>query len=269
MEWFPIRHEVTGSNSAVIGGNLVLLDGVDPNWRALYNISSAPGTFPPLYHWDQYGINKEIGRRGGEWKETNLMVPAKTGFCTIQMGQNAIVISGGRVHPCVDYQCNDSSLLTGSDDWGKLSTLATKYTTLPGASGLSATEHLPDLYDGRMFHACGTYSYEGKTKLIVAGGLDEMGEKMGTTETFSEGDANWVESGNLLAPAAFLKGGTIGNTFYVVGGLVGRGAEEHADAWIYEFNGQLWEPKARMPDGRCGHGVVAVPLKYFDAFCKL
>ena len=275
-EWqqFRLRHEVTGSNSAVINGDLVLLDGVDPNWRGLYN-ASAPGTLPPIYHWDRYDINKQ------EWKEENFMAPAKTGFCTIQLGENAIVITGGMVHPCLGSQC-DSSLEP------ELSSSATKYTDLPVlgfGDYASGTEHLPNLNHGRMFHACGTYSYEGKTMLIVAGGMDKMGEKLGTTEIYSEGDASWGHAGNIFYPAAFLKGATIDGIFYLVGGWFSktrgyeeeRYTEEGADEWIYEFEPDCedcggvgaWGTRGRMPDARHGHGVVAVPLKYFDTFCKL
>lgn len=272
-DWQPfrLRHEVTGSNSAVINGDLVLLDGVDPNWRTLYN-ASAPGTLPPLYHWDRYDINKQ------EWKEENFMAPAKTGFCTIQLGENAVVITGGLVHPCLGSQCHSSL-----DP--ELSASATKYTDLP-VLGLgehaSGTEHLPNLNHGRMFHACGTYSYEGRTMLIVAGGMDKMSVEMSTAEVYSEGDASWGLADNLFSPAAFLRGATIDNTFYLVGGWFdgGRRGEERsaegrgvegADDWIYEFEPerQKWVEISRMPEARHGHGVVAVPHKYFDAFCKL
>ena len=272
-DWQPfrLRHEVTGSNSAVINGDLVLLDGVDPNWRTLYN-ASAPGTLPPLYHWDRYDINKQ------EWKEENFMAPAKTGFCTIQLGENAVVITGGLVHPCLGSQCHSSL-----DP--ELSASATKYTDLP-VLGLgehaSGTEHLPNLNHGRMFHACGTYSYEGRTMLIVAGGMDKMSVEMSTAEVYSEGDASWGLADNLFSPAAFLRGATIDNTFYLVGGWFdgGRRGEERsaegrgvegADDWIYEFEPerQKWVEISRMPEARHGHGVIAVPLKYFDALCKL
>ena len=39
-----------------------------------------------------------------EWKETKLMAPTKTKI----LGQQAIVITGGGVHPCVGSQCDDS-----------------------------------------------------------------------------------------------------------------------------------------------------------------
>merc|ERR1712032_107428 len=129
--------------------------------------------------------------------------------------------------------------------------------------------------------ACGTYSYEGRTMLIVAGGMDKMSVEMSTAEVYSEGDASWGLADNLFSPAAFLRGATIDNTFYLVGGWFdgGRRGEERsaegrgvegADDWIYEFEPerQKWVERERMPYARYGHGVVAVPQKYFDDFCK-
>ena len=75
------------------------------DWRY---VNPKPSSHDPA--WDDIGSGKEPEEYmyrdiyKPEWKETKLMAPTKTKI----LGQQAIVITGGGVHPCVGSQCDDS-----------------------------------------------------------------------------------------------------------------------------------------------------------------
>ena len=75
------------------------------HWRY---VNPKPSSHDPA--WDDIGSGKEPEEYmyrdiyKPEWKETKLMAPTKTKI----LGQQAIVITGGGVHPCVGSQCDDS-----------------------------------------------------------------------------------------------------------------------------------------------------------------
>ena len=103
-----------------------------------------------------------------------------------------------------------------------------------GHSGL--VETLPELYQGRSAHGCGSYIKDGKKvfqsflisfkvvdikKYLVVGGYDDNNNNyLSSTETWSPGDSSWTSVSKLPRTVGWAEAVSYGNQIYLIGKLI-------------------------------------------------
>jgi hypothetical protein len=204
--------------------------------------------------------------------------PTTTEIVKPEKSVAAFTLSPGRDNHCSVLTEDSSILMTGGR--GTL-TMVQEYTVNDQGDSISSKD-LPSLNQGRQAHACGLY-YIGATKVssppststqgatqvaIVAGGVGSS--ILDSTETLdlSNAGAHWVlRAGLLPSPRRGLRGATLGNVFYVSGGVDGSTGKDLDAVLGWTEASNEWTPAGTMATARRYHAVAAVPSTALAEWC--
>ena len=95
----------------------------------------------------------------------------------------------------------------------------------------------------------------------MAGGISANGIYLSSTEIYEAGQ--WTEAGALPVAVRGLRGATVLNTVYMVGG-----SKKRDDIWKYDADTQQWEKVGRMSEARSGHAVSTFANKDRVKYCN-
>jgi len=122
---------------------------------------------------------------------------------------------------------------------------------------------LPSLNEDRYDHACGKFSANGKTVMIVAGGEGSTYKPISSTETLLTRDSAWTTVAPLpkvLSKMAFV---SMGQYFLVLGGESANAVTD-----IYKFDGEVWTEAGKLNAPRYGPAATVVRSNELAELCK-
>lgn len=182
----------------------------------------------------------------------------RMGHCSVQVDERQVILTGGT------FQGFSLTSVTELNVW----------------RGEAVTMSLPDLNSPREGHACGFYLKDGIKTLIVTGGVfKNRGQEriLESTEVLSGTEGGFPQrSGaawrvvSLLSTqprGISLRGATLDNTFYLIGGLDSN-KKARRDILSWDPNSEGWVERGQLMFGRGRHAVTTVPLELAKKHCQ-
>merc|ERR1719300_2016393 len=168
----------------------------------------------------QDGAVKLIGGHGTESKQSTEDVTSTSS----QLGYS---LGGYTPIEACAIQLPDFVLITGG---------ATRRLVRKLSENTKSVIGMPDLNQGRAFHACG-YFYESATLTYLVTGGYNNGVSLSSTEIMSEFSKNWikVDSANLPSKRTGPRGISLNNEIFVTGGAFYSGSSDiYSDILVFD-----------------------------------
>jgi len=130
--------------------------------------------------------------------------------------------------------------------------------------------HLPNLLDGRYSHGCTSFLNENaELVFIVSGGRRSAAEFLKSTEFYVHGKAAWALAGELPSPRTGLRGASLNNNVFMIGGYNYDGKDIFMDdILVLNKKTLLWQSKTKMQLPRYAHAVSIVNLEDIKPSCN-
>lgn len=130
---------------------------------------------------------------------------------------------------------------------------------------------LPDMNEGRRYHACGSYHVDGTSVLLVAGGRGgDYSNIIASTEKLPKGASVWITVEPLPRAMIAMASVSLHNKVFITGGgRGGRDDEYSRRSEILAFDGNNWEEVGDLQFARNFHATTVIDMSDFQGICPL